>query len=105
MQLELVDTGEGHVAGANEAEVAVLLGLGIVTFLVLKISGQSFVMIRSLKVSKVNKVKRTAKQLLSDVIALDYFQSNMKLQETYLASAQVTSRIFQFWHRGLSVYH
>ena len=49
VQLELVDTGEGHVAGANEAKVPVLLRLGIVTFLVLKISGKSH--IRSLKVS------------------------------------------------------
>ena len=41
VQLELVHTGEGHVAGANEAEVPVLLRLGIVAFLVLKIRGKS----------------------------------------------------------------
>ena len=49
VKLELVDTGEGHVAGTNEAEVAVLLGLGVVAFLVLKI--RSDIMIRRLKMS------------------------------------------------------
>ena len=97
MKLELVHTGEGHVVGTNEAEVAVLLRLGIVTFLVLKIREKSNMMIRILKMSSLGKkVKRSAKQPLSDVIALADFQSIMKLQETYLANAQVISRMVLF---------
>ena len=67
MKLELVDTGEGHVAGANEAEVPVLLRLSIVAFLMLKI--KSDMMIRRLNMSSLSqKAKRSAKQPLSDVL-------------------------------------